>query len=338
MAVPEQVRKQSEEIQKLYDDLNTNSGEVPEGAPTLEVVDDTATSDSTYEQVPELTSDEHTGVDSQDEETFKHKYLTLQGMYNAEVPGLQAQNKDLVMRVGQLEQLLSSIAPVRGAASSTPTPGQPLAELITAEDIEEYGESIDIMRKAAKEEVSPYQQRVANLEKFVQQMQANVMPRMDALQNSHQQTTEQRFWSDLSNKIPNWQRINDNPDFQTWLLQVDDLTGVTRQSHLDNARDHLDLDRVIKFFTTWPGLDSIKPDAQPNRGESPSELEAQIAPGKGRSAPRTPSTGKKTYTQPQIAEFYEKVREGKFKGKEDERNRIEADIFAAQAEGRITIA
>jgi len=43
----------------------------------------------------------------------------------------------------------------------------------------------------------------------------------------------------------------------------------------------------------------------------------------------------KIYTRQDIADFFDNVRLGKFRGQEDERNRIERDIFAAQQEGRI---
>ena len=48
-----------------------------------------------------------------------------------------------------------------------------------------------------------------------------------------------------------------------------------------------------------------------------------------------PSGQARTYTQEDIKNFYVDVRKGKFKGRDDERGRIERDIFAAQQEGRI---
>jgi hypothetical protein len=46
-------------------------------------------------------------------------------------------------------------------------------------------------------------------------------------------------------------------------------------------------------------------------------------------------TDKPIYTRPQIKTLYEQHRRGAYLGREAEWTRIEADIFAAQREGRI---
>jgi hypothetical protein len=70
---------------------------------------------------------------------------------------------------------------------------------------------------------------------------------------------------------------------------------------------------------------------------SASELERQVAPGKGRSTGAPTGTNAKTYTPDDIKTFFNDVRQGKYKGREAERDRIERDIFAAQRENRITV-
>ena len=76
--------------------------------------------------------------------------------------------------------------------------------------------------------------------------------------------------------------------------------------------------------------------ARETRSSNP-ELAKQVAPGRGRSAKPTASEGK-TYTTADIKKFFEDVRMGKYKSREEERGKIERDIFAAQQEGRITNA
>jgi hypothetical protein len=65
-------------------------------------------------------------------------------------------------------------------------------------------------------------------------------------------------------------------------------------------------------------------------------LEKQVAPGRSRGAgaPANPSQGK-MYSPTDITKFFNDVRTGKYKGREQERDRIERDIFAAQRENRI---
>ncbi|MEI2419641.1 hypothetical protein V6O07_05160, partial [Arthrospira platensis SPKY2] len=148
-------------------------------------------------------------------------------------------------------------------------------------------------------------------------------------------SNEQRFWADLQATVPDWQDINTDQGFQSWLLEVDPLTGLTRQTYLEDAQRNLDVRRVVNFFTTWKGL-SGGPAARPNRAaQSASELERQVAPGRGRSGGAKVSGEPTTYTPDDIRKFFQDVQKGVYRGKEDERNRIERDIFAAQREGRI---
>ena len=164
MAIPKQIQKQSEDVQALYKELNEepeknaveeSAEEVaPEAKAETETEvpveeDTTASSDSVEKQAPISEAEEHSTSDSkEDKESWEHKYKTLQGMYNSDVPRLNAQNRDLNTRISSLENLLSNI----DNNSETPTE-TPAAPLLTDKEAEEYGESIDIMRKVTKEEI-----------------------------------------------------------------------------------------------------------------------------------------------------------------------------------------
>ena len=81
-----------------------------------------------------------------------------------------------------------------------------------------------------------------------------------------------------------------------------------------------------------------KPSAQSTRPSPNPQLQKQVAPGRSRSGSAPNSGEPATYTPADITQFFTDVRKGKYKGREDERGRIERDIFAAQAEGRIVNA
>ena len=122
------------------------------------------------------------------------------------------------------------------------------------------------------------------------------------------------------------------------MLEVDPLTGISRQTYLDDAQKNLDARRVTQFFSTWkaqtgPSVAQSTPVVQ-----SKSQLEKQVAPGRGRSGGTTSSNEPATYSSVDIKNFFTDVQKGKYKGKEKERDRIERDIFAAQREGRIVAA
>jgi hypothetical protein len=273
------------------------------------------------------------------DETLMQRYRTLQGMFNAEVPRLQQTNKALQARVDQLEHLLSTMSAQQPQPKAQPAQ-QTVSSLITEKDVEEYGDSIDVMRRAAREEIAALHDEIAQLKGFVGQMQANVVPRVEQVARNQAASAEQQFWSELQNRVPNWQTINSNPEFQNWLLQTDPLTGITRQTYLDDAQQALDARRVAAFFLPWmeqAGSQDVRVQSQP-QPQAPNrkaELEAQVAPGRPRTVAPSLANQAKTYTQTDIKTFYNDIRAGKFKGRDAERAKIESDIFAAQRDGRI---
>ena len=341
MAIPEQIRKQTEAVQELYKQLNpgdnTGAGATPaDGTATTENNDNDNTADENTganAAAPSPTNEQRTGDDNVQDETVVQKYRTLQGMYNAEVPRLHQQNREMTQRVQQMEQLLASLSAQQASAQ----PQQQVAEkIVTDKDVEEYGESLDVMRKVSREELSPVAQRLAKIEGMLQQMQMNVVPQVQAVAHRQQMSAEQQFWAELTAGVPNFRQVNDNADFQSWLLQADPLTGITRQTYLDDAQRNLDANRVGNFFRAWLESTGQAAVAQSTGRAINSELEKQVAPGRSRGAgaPATPNQGK-MYSPTDITKFFNDVRTGKYKGREQERDRIERDIFAAQRENRI---
>ena len=347
MAIPKQVQKQSEDVQALYKELNAepekNAEEesVEEVAPEAKaetsaevpVEEDTTTSsDSVEKQAPKSDAGEHSTSDDKQikDETWEQKYRTLQGMYNTDVPRLNSANRDLNSRVEQLESLLSTMNNQQEAPAEAP-----VEKLITEDDVKEYGDSIDVMRKAAKEEVAGELARVKQLEAEIEKLKG-VVPQVQQVQQQQKTTAEQNFWNVLNKEVPDWNEVNSNPDFQSWLLEVDPLTGMTRQTYLEDAQKKLDPMRVATFFSTYKKATGTANDARETHSSN-TELAKQVAPGRGRSAKPTASGGK-TYTPADIKKFFEDVRFGRYKGREEERGKIERDIFAAQQEGRITNA
>jgi hypothetical protein len=337
MAIPEQIRKQTEAVQQLYQQLNADDNT---GAGDNLPADGTVTppadeNDAPNDATPSPANEHKSGDDNLPEETIVQKYKTLQGMYNAEVPRLHQQNREMVNRVQQMEQLLASLS----AQQANTDTQQPVAEkIVTDKDVEEYGESLDVMRKVSREELVPVAQRLAQIEQMFKQMQTNVVPQVQAVAQRQQVSAEQAFWARLTSVVPNFRQINDNEEFQSWLLTADPLTGITRQTYLDDAQRTLDADRVANFFHTWLESTGQAAVAQSTGRAQNSELEKQVTPGRSRNTgtPTTANQGK-MYSPQDIQKFFNDVRSGKYKGREQERDRIERDIFAAQRENRIQV-
>lgn len=342
MALPEQVRKQIEAADEKMKEISgeqevdnsTDSGSEPASSEATSA----SQADDAEKTVQSSGASEQGTKEDPNSDTYAQRWRTLQGQYNAEVPRLRGANKDLQNRVAQLENLLSTLSSAPTAAPAASQSGQ---KFVTDDDVAEYGESIDMMRKVTREEVGSLLGKISQLEGTIAHLtnsvSGSVIPQVQRVAQQQAASAEERFWSNLAQRVPNWQQINNDQDFQSWLLDIDPLTNTSRQTHLEIAQRDLDVNRVTAFFnafTAASGKFAPQANAQPNR--SASELEKQVAPGRSRGAAGG-SAGQtaKTYTPDDIKKFFNDVRSGRYKGRETERDRIERDIFAAQRDGRI---
>jgi len=334
--LPEQLRKQSEAIKAHFENPTPPAAN---GTPSAEPAPAAPAPAGEPPANSAASAPGPTGGQPEDpnSETYQQRYRTLQGIHNAEITRSN-------QRIQQLEQLLAALpaAPPQPAAQPASSQAQPVA-FVTEKDREEYGESIRVMRDAAREEVHPLINRITQLEttidNIVSSLNQQLVPQVQQVAQRQAESAHDRFWSQLDGTVPYWRQMNADPAFQSWLLEIDPLTGVTRQAHLEQAQNSLQATRVAAFFTTFSDLTGkYKPNAsaQPNRSAQTSELEAQVSPGRSRGTAAPTGQVPITYTRADIAKFFDDVRSGKYKGREVERNRIERDIFSAQAERRIT--
>ena len=150
---------------------------------------------------------------------------------------------------------------------------------------------------------------------------------------------------ELDHEIPNWREVNLSDEFKSWLALPDPFTGAIRHEQLKAAWDRNAVSQAKAFFKGFLAEEAATNPARgsqasaraprPNGSPRPS-LEDFAAPGRAKSA----ATGnvpaeKPVYTRAFISKFYTDVAAGRWKGRDDERRRIDADISAASIEGRI---
>lgn len=238
------------------------------------------------------------------EDTSEHRFKVLQGKYNSEVPRLNAENKDLK---AQLQQMQHDLEVLKNS--------KPPEALVKPEEIEQYGEGlIDVARRIAREELATKDAEIIALK-----------TRLDSLSNVTTQNVEASFFKSLTEMVPDWEQINQDPKFLTWLDEVDELTGESKQSLLSRAEKGRDAARTAKFFNAYKKTSSSWAASNTNA------LESQVAPPTNK-APNAPPA-KKIWTRGEVAEFYSKARRGDIK--DEDVIAIEADIMAAQIEGRM---
>lgn len=267
---------------------------------------------------------------------WEQRYRTLQGKYDTEISGLRGQ-------VAGLERLLATMqAP---PAQQAPEPAQRAPVEFSQEDKDLYGEDLlDAMARTAEARYAPIIQR---LEQQIQQLQGGQ-------QNLGAQRLQDQVFDALDQDPElngRWRPINTSQDFMRWLQQLDDFSGVSRFDMLQHAYQSGDAMRTARFFKKYmaehtSSLPAAPPPAAPapaprgNGHAAPPNgprLENFAAPGRangtgqgGNGAPQT-----RIWSRPQITAFYRDRTSGKFRGREEESERLEQDIIAAAREGRI---
>lgn len=235
----------------------------------------------------------------------------LQGKYNAEVPRLSA---ELASLKAELEGLRKGLNGAPGAAAK---PAK------TPPDMTQYEQPIlDLVEHMTQAATQPLQEQLAQ----AQQRQAE----------QDRKAADQAAYEGMLNKldriVPNWKAVNDSHAFQQWCGEVDPASGQQRQVELGDAINRRDAADVAAFFQTFLAMNQ---GGQAPQATAANRLAEQQVPSHA-AAVRSDSGGKRTWTRTQVREFYQLKAQGKFKHiPADKLAAIEADIYAAPAEGRV---
>jgi len=212
--LPDQVKKQSAAIQELYTEMHQGSDPAAENAAAPNSTTDKPVTTEVGVIDPPEDKSKGKGKKSE-EEDFKQKYLTLQGMFNSEVPKLRAEKAATELRLQNMEALLAGMN--SGAVVADPLKVE-VGSIVTADDEKEYGESIAVMRRVSREEMQPLLSKLAKMESIINNLNTEVMPRVDRVVRNQAQTAEQQFWDKIEEGVPNWKSINNNEDFISWMF------------------------------------------------------------------------------------------------------------------------
>jgi hypothetical protein len=260
-----------------------------------------------------------------DEETWQKRYSTLQGMYNAEVPRLNSQVKELQ---AQLQDALSSIQSLK----TPPAQQEPLKKLVTEKDVEAYGdELIDLVKRQAEEVVLSERAQFRKDLAALQAENAELKKQMGGVAEKQGVNDRRAYFAELSKEVPDYEALNTDPGFLAWLAEVDPLSGVTRQAYLNVAFEQFNAKHTATLFNAFKkDANRVVPPAQ----AAQQELQRQVAPGTSRaSAPTQATAAEKVWTMREIESFYTDASKGRFS--REEAARIEAEIDAAVAAGRL---
>lgn len=326
-ALPKEIQKQVDALDAMYqqpeaDDTAAQAAQAQaqddthvedhQAAPT----EDDAGAESKQAEQPVEAKQSDTSA----EETWEQRYKTLQGMHNQNMSDIKRRLKEAQEANEALQKQMAEFT-----AKQADEPVQ-----IDPKFADEFGADLVGMVQSI---VQTYLDKTqAANESRIKQLD----DRVKTAAHAAAKTSEELFYEQLAMQVPEWKKINVDHNFLAWLSEDDPVYGWSRQQALDDAARQRDVGRVARIFKAF--TDGGQPQPEPKPSVAKTQLEKQVAPPAGRASP--PATAaprsKRTITSDEVTKFYDDVRRGLYRGREEDMQREEQEINRALAEGRIT--
>jgi hypothetical protein len=301
MSLPRAIQEQADRADAIHRQLygNTEAPQVPAAeAPVVAPVEPTPQPQAMPEAVTPPTEQPVTA-----DSPWEKKYQVLAGKYAAEVPRLAQEIRDLKAQLQAKE---------RTPAKEIIPAGKFTAEQV----IETYGDDYAAAVAAVADE-------------RVSRVREDLEARFDQLASATAATARETFMRAIAQEVPDWQVIDNDPRFTQFLDEIEPMSGQPRRYFFAEADKRNDAERITFFFKSFKTATNPAP-APAAQIPGRMGVEYQLAPASSRAAEAPP--GKRIWTQIDVRKFYQDVQRGRIN--EVDAQRIESDIFAAQAEGR----
>lgn len=272
---------------------------------------------------------------------WEHQFNSLKGRYDK----TSEDNRRMTQQITDMQRLMAAMnAPPppqpQGSGVRFDSPiagGQKFTPRVTDKERSEFGEeTIDVMGRRAHEVVEPM---LAQLYQEINQVKRLV----GGVQNSQVFSAREQMYRDLAKEVPNWNYVNESPEFAQWLDQIDPVSRQNRRSFLNAAHNANVTGHVVDIFKGFlSDVASRSPTngqgQQPGNGAAPSpqvDLASLVAPGRAKTGQTQVPPEKPYFNRADITQFYRDKTAGRYAGREAERDQIEQALFEAGREGRI---
>lgn len=315
MALPKQVEQELKEVEELEkqlmakpeEDVATPSEEPPSAEPEQPQEPEPVQQAAPTEQKPQPAP----------EEVWQQKYKTLQGMYDAEVPRLHAQLKEMQAQLDELKR--------KPEAAKEVQPEQKRKKLVTDADVESFGQDlIDLQKRVAREVAMEF-------EDTLEALKAKNAELEKLLAQTGTQIGSNAFENKLHRLVPDFDSINADPKWVAWLDEYDPIVRGPRRAVAQDAFNRGDAEAVADYVKLFKSM-----TAEPAAPQKNTELERQVQPTRAASSATPVSQKGKVYSTKDIEKMFEKVTRLNIDQKFDEARKLEAEIDAAYLEGRVT--
>lgn len=334
MGLPQSLKKQVEAANKLHAEVYKAEEQEAEAEKQETEQEQSAETQAEAQERPAPQPSPRASSED-DGKDYRQMYKVIKGKYDAEVPRLHENVRSLQETVRGLETALAAMqraAPAKAEPSEPPQPQAKSRRLVTEEEIDDYGDDmIDVVKRAAQEAMMPY------IEKLEQE-NTQLKQQLGGVTGSIQQSARARMYATLTEEVPEWKDLNQDPEFLEWLRQSDPYSGNIRHELLTRAFERNDTARVAAFFRGYLNENAVVSPASPRRQSSAKvDLNTLVSPGRSREAtnPRAQEGNKRLWTQAQISKFYADSAAGRYRGREKEKAALEREIIQAANERRI---
>jgi len=332
MALPKQVQQQLDEVEELEKQLEAQGEETKAKTEVKKKktskkakAKDTEVEVTDDEPIEEPVAVEATPADDSIEEvseSFKQKYATLRGKYDAEVPRLHQQVKELT---DQMNAIREEAQAAKKAEAEKP---KEKVSYVTDADREEYGDDlIDFQRRVAKEVSQDYEERFEQQSRVIQDLQSKIS-------NTDNQVGEVGFTQKLNALVPGFDQLDSDERWVAWLNEIDPMTRGPRRDQAQAAFNSGDAEAVAHYVSLFRG--SVEPVAN-GKSDRQTELEKQVTPSRSAStvASKSSNNSSKVYSEKELDRGWTKIRDLNSQGKYDDAEKLEAELTVAYMEGRV---
>lgn len=152
------------------------------------------------------------------------------------------------------------------------------------------------------------------------------------INSSRRQDAESRFFTELAGAVPNWDQVNQDPEFLAFCAERIKGTNLTRLQVLQENRGSLSALPVIEVFQDYAASKGAAVEQPKDKREKPSLESQQTLKGAGAGSGTV--TPKSTATRARLAELEKKLF---IVGSASREERQEYDrLVDAEAEGKLT--
>ena len=302
MGLPKQVEEAATEAEEYLELLNN---------PEADEETDTEEASSEVDTEEEVEEVEKPEVD--ESELYKNKYLTLKGKYDAEVPTLHSELKELKENIfGKIEELSSKQNEVQTEVDTEP-------ELDAFR--EEFGDDlVDFMEKrfARKDEIA----------ESTKEALKPVEEKLSSVEDSQVNAAKDEFATYLNDNVNgDWNTAASDPAFVEFLDSPDPSGLYTYGELMALYNENWNHEKMAKVFNLYYGdTEEVKPKSSP-------EKEAMVAPSRKTKQNIPESNDKPIWTEESIKQFEKDDRAGKYSAEESTEKWN--DLLSALGENRI---